>query len=82
MTRCYLALQASRKAVDEDMVRRFTWAIASISVHLEELNGFWGRAVDISGPQWMILVAVAELDQDKGIPSTRLRRSFRSTHPL
>lgn len=55
-------------AVDEDTVRRFTWAIASISVHLEELNGFWGRALDISGPQWMILIALAELDQDKGIP--------------
>jgi DNA-binding MarR family transcriptional regulator len=55
-------------AVDEDTVRRFTWAIASISVHLEELNGFWGRALDISGPQWMILITLAELDRDKGIP--------------
>jgi MarR family transcriptional regulator, organic hydroperoxide resistance regulator len=55
-------------AVDEDTVRRFAWAIASISVHLEELNGFWGRALDISGPQWMILIALAELDQDKGVP--------------
>jgi DNA-binding MarR family transcriptional regulator len=55
-------------AVDEDTVRRFTWAIAPISVHLEELNGFWGRALNISGPQWMILIALAELDQDKGVP--------------
>jgi hypothetical protein len=58
-------------AVDEDTVRRFIWviwAIASISVHLEELNGFWGRALDISGPQWMILIALAELDHDKGVP--------------
>jgi MarR family transcriptional regulator, organic hydroperoxide resistance regulator len=55
-------------AVDEDTIRRFTWAVASISVHLDELNGLWGRALDISGPQWMILITLAELDQDKGIP--------------
>jgi hypothetical protein len=69
-------------AVDEDTVRRFTWAIASISVHLEELNGFWGRALDISGPQWMILIALAELDQDKGVPVNAVAKKLQSTRPL
>ena len=63
-------------AVDEDTVRRFTWAVASIGVHLEELNGFWGKALDISGPQWMILTALAELDQDKGVPVNAVARKL------
>jgi MarR family transcriptional regulator, organic hydroperoxide resistance regulator len=53
---------------DQDIIRRFTWVIASISVHLEELRYFWGKALGISGPQWMILMAVAEIDQDDGVP--------------
>ena len=42
--------------------------IASISVHREELRYFWANALGISGPQWMILMALAEIDQDDGVP--------------
>jgi MarR family transcriptional regulator, organic hydroperoxide resistance regulator len=63
-------------AVDEDTIRRFTWTIASINVHLEELNAFWGRSLDISGPQWMILVALEELDQDNGVPVNAVARKL------
>ncbi len=52
----------------QDAVRRFTWAIAAISVHLEELRYFWAKALGISGPQWMILMALADMDQDDGVP--------------
>jgi DNA-binding MarR family transcriptional regulator len=53
---------------NQDAVRRFTWAIAAISVHLEELRYFWARTLGISGPQWMILMALADLDHDDGVP--------------
>jgi MarR family transcriptional regulator, organic hydroperoxide resistance regulator len=53
---------------DQEIIRRFTWVIASINVHLEELRYFWGKALGISGPQWMILMALAEIDQDDGVP--------------
>ena len=53
---------------NRDAARRFTWEIASISVHLEELRYFWAKALGVSGPQWMILMAVSELDQGDGIP--------------
>jgi DNA-binding MarR family transcriptional regulator len=53
---------------NQEIVRQFTWAIASISVHLEELRYFWGKALGISGPQWMILMALAEIDQADGVP--------------
>jgi DNA-binding MarR family transcriptional regulator len=51
----------------DDLVRRFTWEIAAINVHLEELRQFWARALGISGPQWMILMALSDLDKDDGV---------------
>jgi DNA-binding MarR family transcriptional regulator len=53
---------------NQDIVRRFTWVIASINVHMEELRYFWARTLGISGPQWMILMALADMDQDNGVP--------------
>ena len=53
---------------NQDVVRRFTWVIASINVHLEELRHFWAKTLGISGPQWMILMALMDLDQDNGVP--------------
>jgi DNA-binding MarR family transcriptional regulator len=53
---------------NQDAVRRFTWAIAAISVHLEELRHFWGKSLGISGPQWLILMALADIDQADGVP--------------
>ncbi len=53
---------------NQDAVRRFTWVIAAISVHLEELRYFWAKTLGISGPQWMILMALADMDQGDGVP--------------
>jgi DNA-binding MarR family transcriptional regulator len=53
---------------NQDVIRRLTWVIASISVRLEELRYFWGKTLGISGPQWMILMALAEIDQNDGVP--------------
>jgi MarR family transcriptional regulator, organic hydroperoxide resistance regulator len=53
---------------DQDAVRRFSWEIASISAHLEELRQFWAKTLGISGPQWMIVVALADHDQGDGVP--------------
>src|SRR3954464_11747300 len=63
---------------NQDIVRRFTWEIASINVHLEELRYFWAKTLGISGPQWMILMALSDMDRGDGVPvnvvSKRLRR--------
>ena len=53
---------------NQDTIRRFAWAIDSVSTHLEELRYFWARTLGISGPQWMILMALADLDQRDGVP--------------
>jgi DNA-binding MarR family transcriptional regulator len=55
-------------AKNQDVIRRLTWALASVNVHLEELRYFWAKTLGISGPQWMILMALAELDKDDGVP--------------
>jgi len=58
----------SAASKNQDLFRRFTWVIASINVHLEELRYFWARTLGISGPQWTILMALVDLDQDDGAP--------------
>jgi MarR family transcriptional regulator, organic hydroperoxide resistance regulator len=58
--------EAAKKS--QDIVRRFAWEIASISVHLEEIRYFWAKALSISGPQWMMVVALADLDKGEGVP--------------
>jgi MarR family transcriptional regulator, organic hydroperoxide resistance regulator len=60
--------QPQPSAKNQDVVRRFAWEIASINVHLQELRYFWAKALGISGPQWMILMALADLDKGDGVP--------------
>jgi DNA-binding MarR family transcriptional regulator len=62
------AIRGSTAHTNEDLIRRFTWSIAAIGVHLEELRYFWAKTLGVSGPQWMILMALADLDQGDGVP--------------
>ena len=61
-------------AKDQDVIRQFTWEIASISAHLDELRYFWAKKLGISGPQWMIIVALAELDKGDGAPANAVSK--------
>jgi DNA-binding MarR family transcriptional regulator len=47
-------------------IRRFPWEIASISVHLEQLCHFWAKSLGISGSQWMMIAALADLGRGEG----------------
>ena len=51
-----------------DIIKRFTLEISSMNCHLEEVRQHWGKTLGISGPQWMILMAVSDLDKDGGVP--------------
>jgi MarR family transcriptional regulator, organic hydroperoxide resistance regulator len=53
---------------NQDVARRFAWEIAAINVHLQEIRYFWAKTLGVSGPQWMILMALADLDQGEGVP--------------
>jgi DNA-binding MarR family transcriptional regulator len=52
---------------NQDVVRQFVWDIASINVHIDEIRHFWAKELGISGPQWMILMAIGDLDRGKGV---------------
>lgn len=53
---------------NQEIVRQFVWDIASINIHMEGIRYFWAKELGISGPQWMILMAVNDLDRGKGVP--------------
>ena len=52
---------------NQEIVRQFVWDIASINVHLDEIRHFWAKELGISGPQWMILMAIGDLDRGNGV---------------
>jgi DNA-binding MarR family transcriptional regulator len=56
------------RRTDHDVARRFCWDIAAIAQHLQEIRIHWAAAIGITGPQWMIILALAELDKGQGVP--------------
>lgn len=51
---------------DDILVRKFVWDVISINIHLEEIRSVWARSLGITSPQWLILMAVNDLDRGKG----------------
>ena len=51
---------------DDALVRQFIWDVISINTHLEEIRSNWARMLDITCPQWLILMAVNDLDLSIG----------------
>jgi MarR family transcriptional regulator, organic hydroperoxide resistance regulator len=61
----------SRKTANDlsnDAFRKLLWEITSINVHLDQIRAYWAQNLGISGPQWMILMAVSDLDRGHGVP--------------
>lgn len=58
---------ADPQGKNQEIVRQFVWDIASINVHLDEIRHFWAKELGIRGPQWMILMAIGDLDRGKGV---------------
>lgn len=61
-------LISNTPARNQETIRRLNWTIAAMNVHLEELRYFWAKTLGISGPQWMILMALADMDESDGVP--------------
>lgn len=57
-----------------ETANRLTWAITAINAHLDELQQIWARALGISGSQWMILMAISDLDTASGVPVNAVAR--------
>jgi DNA-binding MarR family transcriptional regulator len=62
------SVEGENSAGCQEMARRFMWVIASINVYMHELCRFQAKQLGITGPQWTILLALADLDRKHGIP--------------
>jgi DNA-binding MarR family transcriptional regulator len=50
-----------------EISRQIVWDLVSISNHLEDMRRCWAKLFGISGPQWLILMAINDLDQGSGV---------------
>ena len=53
---------------DQELVRTLVWNILSINSHMEDIRYFWAGVLQITGPQWLIVMAVHDLDRGNGVP--------------
>lgn len=70
----------SEKEDFERAVRDFIWNIVEIHSQLEEIHKSWAQMVGISEPQWLILMAIEELDDGRGVSGIAVANKLR-IHP-
>lgn len=46
---------------------RFSWANLAIVSHSQAIREVWAQKLGVSGPQWSMLMAIAELDRGAGV---------------
>ena len=71
---------SERKSTDklQDAAERLAWEIVSTSTRLDELRGIWARMIGITGPQWMIMMVLANAeDRVIGMPVGAVSRALR-----
>jgi DNA-binding MarR family transcriptional regulator len=51
----------------DDSVQEFLWNIVSIGSYFEEISFVWAQMLGVNVHQWMILMAVKDLDRGGGI---------------
>ena len=69
-----------RKSSDrcQNAADRLEWEITSTSVRLEELRDFWAQAIKVTGPQWMIMMVLANPDdRSAGLSVGAVSRALR-----
>jgi DNA-binding MarR family transcriptional regulator len=60
----------------EAAVRRFLWAIRSVCEQVEQIDNVWAAKMGITGPQWLILTALADASDDRGTAVNRLAKAL------
>ncbi|UPJ47859.1 MarR family transcriptional regulator [Bradyrhizobium sp. 200] len=61
-------------------VRDFIWNIVEIHSQLEEIHKGWAEMLGITQPQWLILMAIDELDDGRGVSGIAVANKLR-IHP-
>lgn len=51
----------------EKLIGEFSWDVAAINTFLEEIRRTWAEVLGVSGPQWLILMAISDLDRGEGV---------------
>ncbi|MGY4298921.1 DNA-binding MarR family transcriptional regulator [Bradyrhizobium sp. i1.4.4] len=70
---------AEKEQLDR-IVRDFIWNIVEIHSQLEEIHKGWAQLLGITEPQWLILMAVEELDEGRGVSGIAVATKLR-IHP-
>jgi len=60
--------------------RDFIWNIVEIHSQLEEIHKSWAQMLGITEPQWLILMAIDELDEGRGVSGIAVANKLR-IHP-
>ncbi|OSJ19701.1 transcriptional regulator [Bradyrhizobium canariense] len=61
-------------------VTDFVWNIVEIHSQLEEIHKGWAEMMGISEPQWLILMAIDEIDEGRGVSGIAVANKLR-IHP-
>ncbi|UPJ76881.1 MarR family transcriptional regulator [Bradyrhizobium sp. 187] len=60
--------------------RDFIWNIVEIHSQLEDIHKNWAHLLGITEPQWLILMAIDELDEGRGVSGIAVANKLR-IHP-
>ncbi|MGV7215774.1 MarR family winged helix-turn-helix transcriptional regulator [Bradyrhizobium sp. UFLA05-112] len=61
-------------------VSDFIWNIVEVHSQLEEIHKSWAQLLGITEAQWLILMAIDELDEGRGVSGTAVANKLR-IHP-
>lgn len=61
-------------------VRDFIWSLVEIHSQLQEIHKGWAGILGITEPQWLILMAIDELDDGRGVSGIAVANKLR-IHP-
>ncbi|QQO35584.1 MarR family transcriptional regulator [Bradyrhizobium diazoefficiens] len=61
-------------------LKDFIWNIVEVHSQLEEIHKSWAQTLGITQPQWLILMAIDELDEGRGVSGIAVANKLR-IHP-
>ncbi|WP_439402555.1 MarR family winged helix-turn-helix transcriptional regulator [Bradyrhizobium sp. DASA03068] len=70
---------AEKPTVDR-AVRDLIWNVVEIHSQLEQIHKNWAELLGLTEPQWLILMAIDELDQGRGVSGIAVANKLR-IHP-
>ncbi|MGY4509494.1 MarR family winged helix-turn-helix transcriptional regulator [Bradyrhizobium sp. USDA 3650] len=70
----------AEKEEQDRVVRDFIWNIVEIHSQLQEIHKGWAQMMGITEPQWLILMAIDELDRGSGVSGISVANKLR-IHP-